>query len=491
MSKQVVVIGAGFAGLSAAAYLAKAGRKVIVVEKNADPGGRARKREEGGFVFDRGPSWYWMPDVFEAFFRDFGQRPADHYDLKRLDPSYAVHFGPDDRLEVPASMDKLYALFESLEPGSSDKLAVFLTEARRKYELAMGGMVRKPGLSPLELLELRTIPDMLRMHVFGSFSTHVRKYFSHPKLISLLEFPVLFLGATPQDTPALFSLMNHADMALGTWYPMGGMGRVVDAMVRVATEQGVEIRTSTTVRHLEVKERRIRAVVTDQGDIACDEVVAATDYHHVEQQLLAAPYRSYPKSYWPSRVLAPAVLMFFIGVDRKLPNMHHHMLFFDEDLAAHAHEIYRDPKWPERPLFYASCTSVTDPHTAPPGMENLVVLIPIAPGLADGEAVRERYYQLVLERMERLTGTAVRPHVIHRSSCSVSDLEQEVNAYRGNAYGLANTLRQTAFMRPSIRSRRLANLYFAGQFTVPGPGVPPALISGDIVARRIIKDHHR
>ncbi|HNR54878.1 MAG TPA: phytoene desaturase family protein [Flavobacteriales bacterium] len=491
MKERVAVIGGGFSGLAAAAHLAKAGRSVTLVEKNDELGGRARVLREAGFLFDRGPSWYWMPDVFEEFFAHFGHHPSDLYELKRLDPSYSVYFGPRQRMDVPATMEGLHRLFEELEPGSSGKLDRFLLEASRKYELAMGGMVQQPGLSPLELIQPRALAGMLRMSVFGSFSAHVRKYFKHPKLISLLEFPVLFLGATPQDTPALFSLMNHADMALGTWYPMGGMGRVVDAMAQVAREQGVEIATGVTVKELAVEHGRVTRVLTDTVDIACDQVVAAADYHHVEQSLLGPGYRTYSASYWEDRTLAPSVLMFYIGVGRTLKNAQHHMLFFDEDLGPHAREIYKDPRWPSRPLFYASCTSVTDPGVAPAGMENLVILIPIAPGLDDEEAIREHYYHLVLERMERIIGEEIRPHVVHRSSCSVSDLIQDVNAFKGNAYGLANTLRQTAFLRPSIRSRKLKNLYFAGQFTVPGPGVPPALISGGIVARQLLKDHSR
>ena len=491
MMGRVVVIGGGFAGLASAAHLAKAGRNVTLLEKNAELGGRARRCRADGFTFDRGPSWYWMPDVFEQHFARFGRAPSDYYELKRLDPSYSVYFGSDERIDVPASLDGLRQLFERYERGAARALDRFLGEARRKYELAMGGMVRKPGLSPLEFLEPRVIAGMLRMSVFSSFSAHVRRHFRHPRLISLMEFPVLFLGATPRNTPALFSLMNHADMALGTWYPTGGMGSVVDAVAEVAREQGAMFTHGAEVRRLDVSDGRVRAVITDDGEYPCDQVVAGADYHHVEQVLLDPAYRTYGEEYWKTRTLAPSVLMFYIGVGRRLNNVQHHMLFFDEDLGAHADDIYERPRWPDRPLFYASCTSVTDPGVAPEGMENLVVLIPIAPGLEDGEATREHYYHLVMERMERLTGQAIRPHVVHRSSCSVSELERDVNAFKGNAYGLATTLRQTAFMRPAIRSRKVRNLYFTGQFTVPGPGVPPALISGELVARQMINDMGR
>lgn len=488
MKASTVVIGAGFAGLTAASHLARAGRRVVLLEKCDEVGGRARRLVADGFTFDRGPSWYWMPDVFERHFAHFGRTPDDYYRLKRLDPSYSVYFGLGDRMDLPASLDGLKALFEEHEAGAGHALERFLDEARRKYVIAMGGAVHKPSLSPLEYAEPRLLRDLLRLRVLGSLSNDVRRRFKNPKLVSVLEFPSLFLGATPKDTPALFTLLNHADMALGTWYPMGGMGAVVDGMAALAQELGVEIRTGEAVRRIEVKDRRATQVITDQGTYHCDQVVAGADYHHVEQHLLDAPHRMHDASYWESRTMAPSVLMFYIGLDHRLSNVQHHMLFFDEPLEPHADTIYRDPRWPDRPLFYVSCTSLTDPTTAPPGMENLVILMPIAPGLPDDDSVRERYYHMIMDRMERLLGQPIRPHVVHRSSCSVSELEHDMNAFKGNAYGLAMTLRQTAFMRPAIRNRRVPNLYFTGQLTVPGPGVPPAIISGELVARRMLQD---
>lgn len=486
MKNGTLVIGAGFAGLSAAAHLARAGRKVTLLEKHDEPGGRARTFSAKGFTFDMGPSWYWMPDVFEQHFAHFDTHPSEHYDLVRLDPSYSVYFGQADRMRIPSSMDGLHELFESLEPGSSKALDLFLKEARFKYETGMHDMVHKPGISLMEFADLRVLKGLFRMQLFTSFSKHVRAFFKHPRLIKLLEFPVLFLGATPQETPALYSLMNHADMALGTWYPMGGMGKVVDAMVSVAKKEGVDIRYNETVRNIEVVDGSAVRVHTDKGVFDCSEVIGGADYHHVEQHLLKASDRRYTEQYWDQRTLAPSVLMFYLGVDRKLSGLDHHTLFFDEDLDVHAKEIYTDPCWPTKPLFYASCSSITDPSVAPEGMENLVILIPIAPGLKDDDATRERYYGIVMERLERVTGQTVREHVIYKRSYSVSDLENDMNAYKGNAYGLANTLRQTATLRPSIRSKKVKNLYYTGQLTVPGPGVPPALISGEVVARYIL-----
>jgi len=488
MKKKVVVIGAGFAGLSAACHLAAEGFEVTVLEKNDMPGGRARKFEAQGFVFDMGPSWYWMPDVFEQFFASFGKKVSDYYTLKRLDPSYAVYFGPGDRLDVPARMEDLEALFERMEPGSAQQLRLFLDEAAYKYRVGIGEFVYKPSLSIWEFADWRIATSLVRLHLLRSLSHHVRRRFKHPKLRQLLEFPVIFLGSTPEKTPALYSLMNYADMVLGTWYPMGGMYRIVEGMVLLAKELGVQLRLNCPVEQIVVPNGRATGVRTAQGEfVEADVVVGAADYHHVESRLLSPGQRQYGERYWQTRTMAPSCLLYYVGVNRRLKNLLHHTLFFDEDFGRHAREIYETPRWPEKPLLYVSAPSVTDPTVAPPGGENLLILIPVAPGLQDTPQVRDHYYRLALERLERLTGQTIRDAVVYCRSFAYSDFVADYHSFKGNAYGLANTLLQTAFLKPRMRSRRVPNLFFAGQLTVPGPGVPPSLISGHVAAREIKK----
>ncbi|QMU29420.1 phytoene desaturase family protein [Adhaeribacter radiodurans] len=486
--KKVVVIGSGFAGLSAATNLAAKGFTVEVLEKNATPGGRARSFSENGFTFDMGPSWYWMPDVFEQYFRRFSKAPADYYDLVRLDPSYTVIFGPEDFMQVPAQMHRINALFESLEKGSSEALHRFLAQAAYKYQVGIKQLVHKPSRSVTEFLSLKLLVDVLRLDVFQSIHGHLRKYFRHEKLLKLLEFPILFLGALPQNTPALYSLMNYADISLGTWYPMGGMYKIVEGMVALAKEQGVQFRFNQNVKQINVINGRASQVITDKDVWEADIVVAGADYHHVEQQLLAPEYRSYTESYWDKRVLAPSSLIFYLGVSKRLQRLTHHNLFFDEDFEPHAQEIYENPKWPEKPLFYVSAPSQTDASVAPEGCENLFILIPVAPDLTDTEDLREYYYQLVMDRLEKLTGQSIRDFVVVKRSYAHSDFIKDYNAFKGNAYGLANTLMQTAILKPSLKSRKVKNLYYTGQLTVPGPGVPPSLISGQVVAEEIRKE---
>lgn len=487
MAKRVVVIGAGFAGLAAACCLAKAGHNVTILEKNSVPGGRARQYTADGFVFDMGPSWYWMPDVFEQFFNHFGKKTADYYQLKRLDPSYSIFFSQDDVMQVPAGMDELFALFERYEPGSSRSLKKFLDEAQYKYEVGMADFVHKPSHSILEFADLRILKSMFRLQMFTSMSKHVRQLFKNRQLIELLEFPVLFLGATPAKTPAMYSLMNYADMALGTWYPMGGMYKIVEAMVSLAEELGVVLQLNQEVKQITTTNGLATNVITQNAEYPVDAVVGGADYHHLDQQVLAPDQRNYDETYWETRVMAPSSLLFYVGVKKRLKNLQHHNLFFDEDFTQHAIDIYEQPRWPEKPLFYVCAPSITDPSVAPEGYENLFILIPLAPDLEDTEEQRERYYQVVMERLERLTGQEIRSEVVYKRSYAHRDFVQDYHAFKGNAYGLANTLFQTAFLKPKLRSKKVANLFFTGQLTTPGPGVPPSLISGQVVAREVAK----
>lgn len=486
--KKVLVIGSGFSGLASATCLAKAGFDVTVIEKNETLGGRARSFSTQGFTFDMGPSWYWMPDVFENYFALFGKKVSDYYDLKRLDPSYRVYFGKDDEMDIPASMSELIKVFEKEEPGSGVKLKAFLKESQSKYEISMSDLVFKPGKSILEFINLKVMKGALSLHLFKSIRTYVHAYFESTKLRSLMEFPILFLGGTPSNTPALYSMMNYADMQLGTWYPKGGMHKIVEGMVFLAKELGVKFITNEAVEKINVEGKTAKSISTAAGDYSFDAIVASADYHHVEQNLLAPEYRQYSPRYWENRNMAPSSLLFYLGVNKKIEGIKHHSLFFDEDFDQHAKDLYTDPKWPEKPLFYVCTPSVTDDTVAPKGCENIFLLMPTAPGLVDTEEVREEYYLLMMDRLEAYTGQNIKDSVIYKKSFALQDFKNDYNAFKGNAYGLANTLNQTAILKPSIHNKKVNNLYYAGQLTVPGPGVPPAIISGQIVSGLIEKD---
>lgn len=482
--KRTIILGAGLSGLTAACFLAKNGQEVLVLEKHDQAGGRCREFKINGFHFDMGPSWYWMPDVFEDFYAQFGKKTSDFYDLVRLEPSYKVYF-PDSDYDIPAGLESLEKLFEEIETGAGLQFREFMQDAKIKYEVGMKEVVFKPSLSPLEYLDFKLIRKSLKLDLLTTFKKFVSKRFKDKKLQQLLEFPVLFLGAKPEEIPALYSMMNYADSALGTWYPMGGMSNISKAFEKIALEQGVKIQYNTNILGIENTHNKVSKIKTDQGDFSdFDNVLSSMDYHHTEE--LLGDKRNYNEKYWQERRLSPSSLLYYVGLNKKVEGLFHHNLFFDTDFDAHSKEIYDDPKWPEEPLFYVCCPSKTDASVAPENHENLFILIPVAPDLEDSQALHDKYFDIVCKRIQEKTGVDISNSIVYKRSFGVSDFKTEYNAYKGNAYGLANTLMQTAFLKPKMKNKKLKNLYYTGQLTVPGPGLPPSIISGEVAANLIL-----
>jgi len=480
MKKTISILGSGFSSLSAACYLAKMGYEVSVFEKNAEFGGRARQFKESGFTFDMGPSWYWMPDVFERFFNDFDKTSADFYNLKKLNPAYHVYFGENDYIAIPDEIEKICNVFEKEEKGSSIELLKFMKMAKENYKIAVMDMLYKmPGISPLELINIDTVKRV--GYFFTNIKKQVHKRFKNPKLRSILEFPVLFLGAESSNTPAFYNFMNYADFGLGTWQPDNGFYDVVKAMIKIGKSFGVKYYNNSNVTQIVTKNASATGIMVNNKIINSLYILSGADYNHTET-LLPESKRQYSQKYWSNKTLAPSSLLFYLGFDKKLKNLTHHNLFFDTDFNLHSKEIYKDPKWPSKPLFYANFTSMTNNHTAPEGCENGFILVPIAPDLKDNEILREKYFNIVIDRIENITKQTIKENIIYKKSFCVNDFVGEYNSYKGNAYGLANTLLQTSFLRPKLKSSKVKNLFFTGQLTVPGPGVPPSIISGKLVA---------
>lgn len=479
------IIGSGFSSLAAACYLAQEGHEVKVFEKNDSLGGRARIYQKDGFTFDMGPSWYWMPDIFERFFADFNKKPSDYFELKKLTPSYRIYFGDNDSIDIHADIETLKESFEKIEKGSAKQLEIFLAKAESNYNIAMGDLVYEPGVSPLELVTKDTVRHLGQF--FSTISSDIRSRFKDERLRQALEFPVLFLGAKPEDTPSFYSFMNHADLNLGTWYPMGGMYEVVKAMVDLAASLGVEFKTNSNVDEIVTAGNKAIGIISNGLFHEADIQLSGADYAHTES-LLNKDERMYTQKYWQNKTFAPSALLFYVGFDTKIQNVLHHTLFFDAKFKDHAIEIYDDPKWPNDPLFYASFSSKTDKSVAPEGKEAAVFLIPLAPDLDDSEEMRAHYFDIIIDRLEKHSGQPLKDHILFSESYGVNDFKQDYNSYKGNAYGMANTLMQTAFLRPKIKSKKVEQLYFTGQLTVPGPGVPPSLISGKIASTMILKD---
>ena len=484
MSHKIAIIGSGFSSLSAACYLAKDGYDVTVFEKNESIGGRASQFKADGFTFDMGPSWYWMPDVFERFFNDFGHSVSDFYGLTKLNPAYSVFF-EDSKIDIADNLEDIYNTFETEEQGSSIALKEFIKDAKNNYEVAVKDLVYRPGISPLELITPKTITKLNQF--FSNVSKQVRKKVTNPKLVSILEFPVLFLGAKPKNTPAFYSFMNYADFGLGTWQPKGGMHQVILGIEKLAKSLGVEIKVDSNVTKINTDNDTAVGITVNGIDLAFDKILSGADYQHTET-LLKSNEKQYSDKYWNKKTFAPSSLLFYIGFDKKLKNVSHHNLFFDTDFEKHAEEIYDNPTWPTEPLFYANFTSITDSSTAPEGMENGFFLIPIAPGLEDTEELREKYFHKIIDRFEKITQQNIKNNIVYKKSFCVNEFIERYNSYKGNAYGMANTLLQTAFLRPNLKSSKIENLFFTGQLTVPGPGVPPALISGKLVSGLIINN---
>ncbi|MDK2770628.1 MAG: phytoene desaturase [Flavobacterium sp.] len=484
MKKKIAIIGSGFSSLSAACYLAKSGIDVTVFEKNATIGGRARRFSKEGFNFDMGPTWYWMPDVFEKFFNDFNKKPSDFYQLDKLAPAYKVYFGENEEVTISDSLDDIANTFESIEKGSGKKLKKFIQQAKENYAIAIEKMVYKPGDSIFELISLETA---LRVNqFFSTIKGDVRKEFKDERLRQILEFPVLFLGAKSSNTPSFYNFMNYADFSLGTWHPKKGMYVVVEAMITLAQSLGVKFQTNANVSKIIVENGTAKGLVVNNESLFFDVVLSGADYHHSET-LLEEKYRVYSEKYWDKKIFAPSSLLFYVGFDKKIENVEHHTLFFDTSFEEHAKEIYDTKQWPKEPLFYASFPSKTDAYFAPNGKEAATFLIPLAPGLEDNLELREKYFDIIIDRLEKLTGQSLKKFVLFKESFCVADFIADYNSYKGNAYGLANILTQTAFLRPKIKSRKVQNLFFTGQLTVPGPGVPPSIISGKIVSDKILK----
>ncbi len=488
---KVIVIGGGFSGLAAACHLAHSGCNVTVLERHAECGGRARVLSSGGFSFDMGPSWYWMPDIFEDFFGTFGKKVSDYYTLVRLDPSYQIITKVGDIIDIPAYLEAFLSWAESRQEGVSNRLKSFFDEGKFKYFRGMYEYTRRPCNSLFEFLDATLIKESLRLQMFRSMRSHINTFVSDPILREVLEFPVLFLGAPAYRTPAMYSLMNYADVVLGTWYPIGGMGVVVKSIVSLALELGVKIENSCEVKKIIVNKAGTATEVRCSDDKAFypDKIICAADYHHCETTFLESEWQSYSPKYWRRRVMAPSCVLFYLGCSNKIKGIRHHTLVFDQDLDEHSRLIYDQPEWPAKPLFYVCTPSVTDSLVAPKDSENIFILVPVATALAesDSDEKREYYRNYTISKLENYFHQSIKDSIVFERSYAHRDFIADYGALSGNAYGLANTLLQTASLKPKIRSKRVKNLFYCGQLTVPGPGVPPSLISGAVVAKEVIK----
>jgi phytoene desaturase len=485
--QSIAVVGAGFGGLSAAAYLGTAGADVTVYEKQPAVGGVAGRLVDDGFRFDTGPSWYLMPGVFEEFFGDFGHDPAEFYNLVRLDPNYRVFWTDGDRVDVPADPAVAAELFESYEPGGGDAFDRYLQQSEEAYEIGMNRFVR-PGRSRLrEFLSVDVLRSAKGLRFLGTMDDHVASYFDNPKLQQLLQYTLVFLGGSPYNTPALYTLMSHVDFGLGVYYPMGGMRTVVEGVATVAREQGATVHTDQPVVSLQPGPEGI-AVETTDGTTEHDRVVCNAPPAHVEQDLIEGASVSRRAGYWEDRTVGPSAFMLYLGVEGSVESLEHHTLVLPLDWGEHFSSIFDDPAWPENPAYYLNVPSQTDPAVAPKGHETVVILVPVAPGLHDSAPKREQFRDKILSDIAETTGVDLRGRIRVEHSTCVSDYASRFNKQRGTALGLAHTLGQTGPLRPGNRVPGVDRLYYVGGDANPGIGVPMCLLSGKHVAEAINED---
>ncbi|MFB6087882.1 MAG: phytoene desaturase family protein [Haloarculaceae archaeon] len=484
--RTVTVVGGGFGGLSAAAYLADAGADVRLLEQHDRLGGHAGVLERDGFRFDTGPSWYLMPDVFERFFGHFGRDPDDYYELERLDPQYRVCWKDGDSVTVEPERRNLREIFERYESGAGDAVAAYLDAAERNYDLAMDRVVYAGRNRFRDYLDTDMLPLAPRFRLFGSMDEYVRRYVDHPKLRQLLEYTLVFLGGAPHNTPALYSIMSHVDFNGNVFYPEGGIAGVVDALATLAREQGVTVETGVRVDSISGRAGAFE-LDTTAGTVESDVVVSNANPAHAERDLLAPDLRDHDPAYWDERTYAPSAFMLYLGVEGDVDPLAHHTLVLPTDWDPHFAQIFDDPSWPDDPAYYCSVASRTDEAVAPDGHHAVVVLVPIAPGLDGGPEIRARYRDRVLADLAANAGVDLRDRIVVEESACVSEFADGFGDPEGTALGLAHTLFQTGPLRPSHRGGA-PGLYYTGAYTNPGIGMPMCLISGEQVRDAVLAD---
>lgn len=476
--------------MAAAALLGKDGFNVTVLEKNPFLGGRARVFRQNGFTLDAGPSWYLMPEVFERYFQLFGTIPAEFYQLVPLNPGYRVFFENGDHVDLTTDESSNAAVFESLQTGGGQAFHRYMVQAAYKYRVAMSDFLYHDYRKITEFLNRRLMTEGVKLNVFQNLDRFVGRYFTNEKARQILEYSMVFLGTSPYDTPALYSMMSHADLHDGVWYPQGGFSTLVNALVTLGTRYGVTYRTETQVTAIRTMNGTVQGLALASGEyVEADIVLSNADYHFTETQLLADTDRSYGQRYWNRRDWAPAMFKFCYALDTRVQNLAHHNLYFPDNWKEHFDSMFRQPSWPARPAFYLGSPSQTDRSLVPAQEADILFfLVPIAAGLDDNQERRLEYRAKVLERFKQLTGNSLDGHIVFEQICTVSDCARFFNAYRGTALGLAHTLRQTAVFRPRMYSRAVRGLYYTGQMTQPGIGLPMVMISGELAARAIHND---
>ena len=497
---QISIIGSGFGWLSAACYLAKAWYTVHVYEKNEQLGWRASVKTAKGYTRDMWPSRYLMPDLFEKFFDDMWKDIHNYLDLTHLDPSYRIFFKDDSEtpyIDIHQDMEKNRAALEALEPWSTDQLITYIAKSGEQYHVAMDHFVWKNYDSVRDLFTREGLIHWVKINIFESIGSYVKKRFNNEKIQKIIQYPMIFLGSPPARTPALYNLMTYVDFGMGVWYPQGGIGAVVQALVDIGKELWVTYHTHSEITQIHTtptdtrrwpRSKTTGLSLADGTYIASDYIISNADMHHTETQLIKnTALHTYPDNFWTNHTLAPSGFIIYLWLDTKLKHVKHHTLVFAPDREQHHTEIFDEGVFPTDPSLYICCPSQTDPSTAPAWWENLFVLVPFPSRVSMSPEQMEAYSKMVLHTCEKVLWEDITGHIVHKEYFGPDEFTSRYHAYWWNALaGWAHIFSQSSILRPKNRSKHIQNLYYAWWYVNPGIWMPTCIISGKLAAERII-----
>ncbi|MBN1812413.1 MAG: phytoene desaturase [Anaerolineae bacterium] len=486
----VLVIGAGIGGIAVAGRLARRGYDVTVLEKNAVPGGRLNKLLQDGHRFDVGPSLFLMPQTYAATYAALGERMEDHLDLQRIDPTYHLHFDDGTQLQLSANINWMQEQLEAIKPGSFGGLLRYLVEGHQHFHLSLDRFVGKNFYTLFDEFNPGNLPMLFQLKALTKHYDNIGNYFSDPKLKAAFTFQNMYLGLSPYEAPATYSLLQYTELADGVWFPIGGMYRIVESLTSIAEGHGARFVYGAPVKQIVVEGSRATSVILEDGStMQADIVIANADLPYVYDRLL--PDRNLGERMM-NKQFTCSTIMFYWGVDKTYPQLAHHSVFLSGDYRASFDRIFHDQTLPEKPSFYIHVPNRTDPAAAPPWRDNLMVLVPVGclyeERNQDFEALRARAKETVFKRLERLGITDLQAHITHEVSYTPHDWREMFNLARGAAFGLGHNFTQVGYLRPQNRHGRYKNLYFCGASTHPGTGVPVVLIGAGLVEERITKE---
>ena len=486
---KAIVIGGGISGLASAALLAQKGFQVTLLEKNASLGGRAMVWKQDGFTFDMGPSWYQVPEAFEHFFAHFNKKPTDFFELTKLNPQYKLLFGPEDSCTFSDSLEENMKLFEFYEKGSSEKISRYLEEGKNQYDISIRHILYHNFNSIFDYMNPFLLPYLMQMNIFENLESYISKFTQNERIKKMLLYTALFIGGNPKEMPALYSLMSYVDLGIGTFYSNGGIGSFISSLEQLCNENKVEIKLNEEVHKIGVENGKATSVTTNNASYQADIVLSAADYPFTELHLLEPKYQTYPEPYWKKSTISPSAFVIYLGLNKKISNLQHHNLFLAENWDDHFDSLFTNKRLPENPSYYISCPSKTDPNVAPPGCENIFITVQLPSELDLTDEQHEQYFVKIIAHLESLTGEPIREHIVLKRILCAKDYNSIYNAYGNAAIGLATTFKQSLF-RPANKSSKVKNLYYAGQYTAPGAGMPMCLISAEKAVERITKENH-